>query len=196
MASLRAFVRLLPRWGFVPRVGHHCDNHCHTQGFSLPGKNSSLGRKMPRPTSNLARIIRPEPQLLGKVSLLTGNVTSNSPLHIDGRVHGDVQCASLVLGENSEIEGNVVAEDVVICGRLIGSVRGVRVILQSSCHVEGDLLHASLAMERGAYFEGKSRRSRGSFGCPNRRLTIKPAADERGPADSAREKPLKPSSDH
>jgi cytoskeletal protein CcmA (bactofilin family) len=53
--------------------------------------------------------------------------TSTSPLHIDGRVHGDVQCASLVLGENSEIEGNVVAEDVVIRGRLIGAVRGLRV---------------------------------------------------------------------
>jgi cytoskeletal protein CcmA (bactofilin family) len=73
--------------------------------------------------------------------------------------HGDVHCASLVLGENSEIEGNVVAEDVVIRGRLIGSVRGVRVILQSTCHVEGDLLHTSLAMEQGAYFEGKSRRA-------------------------------------
>jgi cytoskeletal protein CcmA (bactofilin family) len=91
--------------------------------------------------------------------VITGNVTSNSALHIDGHVQGDVQCASLVLGENSEIEGNVVAEDVVIRGRLIGSVRGVRVILQSTTHVEGDLLHTHLAMEQGAYFEGRSRRS-------------------------------------
>ena len=75
---------------------------------------------------------------------------------IDGHIRGDVRCASLIA---PEVEGNVVAEDVVIRGRVIGSIRGVRVILQSSCHVEGDLVHASLAMEQGAYFEGKSRRS-------------------------------------
>ena len=132
----------------------------------------------------------PGTSTIGEGLVVDGNVTSNSPLHIDGRVHGDVQCASLVLGENSEIEGNVVAEDVVICGRLIGSVRGVRVILQSSCHVEGDLLHASLAMERGAYFEGKSRRSKDPLAVEPPAYE-KPAADERGPADSAREKTSK-----
>lgn len=90
---------------------------------------------------------------------IIGNVQSNGELHIDGRIEGDVHCASLVLGERSQIEGNVTAEEVVICGRLIGSVRALRVMLQATCHVEGDLLHRDLAMEQGAYFEGKSRRS-------------------------------------
>jgi cytoskeletal protein CcmA (bactofilin family) len=31
--------------------------------------------------------------------------------------------------------------------------------LQATCHVEGDVLHKSLAIEQGAFFEGKSRRS-------------------------------------
>jgi cytoskeletal protein CcmA (bactofilin family) len=30
------------------------------------------------------------------------------------------------------------------------------VTLQSTSHVEGDLVHKSLAMEQGAYFDGKS----------------------------------------
>ena len=51
------------------------------------------------------------------------------------------------------------AEEVMIGARLIGSVRGRRVILQSTAHVEGDLLHKDLAMEQVAYFEGESRRS-------------------------------------
>ena len=41
---------------------------------------------------------------IGEGLVIDGNITSNSPLHIDGRVHGNVQCASLVLSENSEIE--------------------------------------------------------------------------------------------
>jgi len=101
----------------------------------------------------------PGTSTIGQDLIITGDVTSNSALAIDGHIRGDVRCASLILGESSEVEGNVVAEDVVIRGRVIGSIRGVRVILQSSCHVEGDLVHASLAMEQGAYFEGKSRRS-------------------------------------
>ena len=96
---------------------------------------------------------------IGHDLVIIGDVTSKSALEINGHVRGDVSCSSLILGESSEVEGNVVAEDVVIRGRVIGSIRGVRVILQSTCHVEGDLVHASLAMEQGAYFEGRSRRS-------------------------------------
>jgi cytoskeletal protein CcmA (bactofilin family) len=94
---------------------------------------------------------------IGEDLTIIGNVTSKGELHIDGRIQGDVRCASVVLGENSEIEGNVTAEDVVIGGRLIGSARALRVMLQSTAHVEGDLLHKDLAMEQGAFFQGNSR---------------------------------------
>ena len=40
---------------------------------------------------------------------ITGNVTSQGELHLDGQVQGDVHCVALVLGENAQLEGNVVA---------------------------------------------------------------------------------------
>jgi cytoskeletal protein CcmA (bactofilin family) len=89
---------------------------------------------------------------------------------------------SLVLGENSSIEGNVTAEDVLICGRLIGSVRGHRVILQSTAHVEGDVLHKNLAMEQGAYFEGESRRSENPISAappPEKQTAAEPHTESR-----------------
>ena len=55
--------------------------------------------------------------------------------------------------------GRVIAEDIVVRGRVVGSIRGLRVTLQAQSHVEGDIFHQSLAIEQGAYFEGKSRRS-------------------------------------
>jgi cytoskeletal protein CcmA (bactofilin family) len=55
--------------------------------------------------------------------------------------------------------GSVIAEDIVVRGRVVGSIRGLRVTLQAQSHVEGDIFHQSLAIEQGAYFEGKSRRS-------------------------------------
>ena len=86
---------------------------------------------------------------------ITGNVTSTGELHLDGRIHGDVHCVSLVLGETARLEGNVVAEDVMVRGHLIGSVRALRVMLQSQAHVEGNLFHKSLSIEQGTHFEGE-----------------------------------------
>jgi len=88
---------------------------------------------------------------------------SNGDIHLDGQVQGDIHCVSLVLGESSQLEGSAIAEEVVIRGHLIGSVRALRVSLQSTSHVEGDLFYESLAIEQGAYFEGKSRRSDDPF---------------------------------
>lgn len=51
------------------------------------------------------------------------------------------------------------AEDIVVRGHLVGSIKGLRITLQAPSHVEGDIFHQSLAIEQGAYFEGKSRRS-------------------------------------
>ena len=127
-----------------------------------------------------------EESTIGRDLIVTGDVTSKSALVIDGQIRGNVNCASLVLGESSEIEGNVVAEDVVIRGRVIGSIRGVRVILQSTCHLEGDLVHASLAMEQGAYFEGESRRSENPL-ASDHAIPKKPAAVEQHEAIGGRQ---------
>ena len=96
---------------------------------------------------------------IGEDLTITGNVTSKGELHLDGQIHGDVHCVSLVLGENAQLEGSVVAEDVMVRGRLIGSVRALRVMLQSQAHVEGNLFHKSLSIEQGTHFEGESRPS-------------------------------------
>ena len=57
---------------------------------------------------------------------ITGNVELKGELHLNGQVQGDVHCVALVLEENAQLEGNVVAEDVMVRGRLIGSVRAQR----------------------------------------------------------------------
>jgi cytoskeletal protein CcmA (bactofilin family) len=98
----------------------------------------------------------PVASTIGEELLVIGNVTSKGEIHVDGRVQGGIHCHSLVLGENSQIEGSVVAQNVVIRGNLSGSVRALRIALHSGCHVEGDLFHHSLTIEQGAYFDGKS----------------------------------------
>ena len=99
------------------------------------------------------------PSIIGEDLTITGNVTSKGEIQVDGEIQGDINCGSLLLGDKSQVMGSVIAEDIVVRGRVTGSIRGLRVTLQAQSHVEGDIFHQSLAIEQGAYFEGKSRRS-------------------------------------
>ncbi len=99
------------------------------------------------------------PSIIGADLTITGNVISKGEVQVDGSIQGDLHCASLIIGEKAEINGVVVAEDVVVRGQVSGSIHGVRVTLQASSQVNGDITHQSLAIEQGAFFEGKSRRA-------------------------------------
>jgi len=99
------------------------------------------------------------PSIIGEGLTITGNVASKGEIQVDGEIQGDIHCGSLLLGDTAQVVGGVIAEDIVVRGRVVGSIRGLRVTLQAQSHIEGDIIHQSLAIEQGAYFEGKSRRS-------------------------------------
>jgi cytoskeletal protein CcmA (bactofilin family) len=44
----------------------------------------------------------------------------------------------------------------VVDGKVQGPIQGGDVVLKSKAHVIGDIQHQSLAIEKGAYFEGRS----------------------------------------
>ena len=117
---------------------------------SLP---EAFAPKSPRPSAG--KIV---PSIIGEDLTITGNVTSKGEVQVDGEIQGDIHCSSLLLGDKSQVRG-VVAEEIVVRGHLVGSIKGLRITLQAPSHVEGDIFHQSLAIEQGAYFEGKSRRS-------------------------------------
>ena len=50
------------------------------------------------------------------------------------------------------------ADDIVVNGRVIGRVRGLKVRLTSTAKVEGDIIHKTIAIESGAHFEGSVQR--------------------------------------
>ena len=92
-------------------------------------------------------------------SVIGPDLTINGNLVSKGEVQGDIHGTYVVIGEKARITGGIVAEEIVVRGHVMGSVRGKRVMLQSSSHIEGDIYHQALAIEQGAFFEGKSRRS-------------------------------------
>ncbi len=102
---------------------------------------------------------RMPPSVIGPDLTITGNLSSEGQVQIDGRVEGDIRGTHIIVGERAHITGGIIAEEVVVRGHVMGSVRGKRVMLQAQSHVEGDIYHKALAIEQGAFFEGKSRRS-------------------------------------
>jgi len=115
---------------------------------------ATFASKSPRPSAG-----KMVPSIIGEDLTITGNITSKGEIQVDGEIQGDIHCNSLLLGDKSQVRGEVVAEEIVVRGRLVGSIKGLRITLQAPSHVEGDIYHQSLAIEPGAYFEGKSRRS-------------------------------------
>jgi cytoskeletal protein CcmA (bactofilin family) len=96
---------------------------------------------------------------IGSDLVIMGNLVSVGEIQVDGEVQGDLHGVHVVIGETARITGGIVADEVIVRGIVMGSIRGKRVVLQSSSRVEGDIFHSQLAIEQGAFFEGKSRRS-------------------------------------
>lgn len=119
------------------------------------GNRDDTGAAPPRSL----RTGRAAPSIISADVVVIGNVTSGGDVQIDGTIEGDVKSQSLTVGDKATINGEILADDVVVRGRVIGSIRARRVQLCSTSHVEGNILHEALAVETGAYFEGNCRHS-------------------------------------
>lgn len=146
---------------------------------SMGSSSSSLGA---RPTPAFRPGGPSTASVIGPDLVIHGNLSSKGEVQIDGEVQGDIHGTHIIVGENARVTGGIVAEECVIRGHLLGTVRGRRVLLQSTSHVEGDIYHQTMAIEQGAFFEGKSRRTDD----PLAGITLpEPAAREREQAPSA-----------
>jgi len=86
---------------------------------------------------------------------IKGDVTASADLHVDGRVEGDIHCASLVQGESSTIEGSIEAEVARLAGRVTGSIHARELVILRSARVDGDVHYDSLTIEQGAQVDGR-----------------------------------------
>ena len=99
------------------------------------------------------------PSILSADLSVKGSIASEGEVQLDGSVDGDVRAVTLTIGEEASVNGEVIAENVVVRGRIVGSIRARQVQLASTARVEGDIIHATLAVESGAYFDGHCRRN-------------------------------------
>jgi cytoskeletal protein CcmA (bactofilin family) len=108
---------------------------------------------------------------------IIGSVTAEGLVEVNGQIEGELHCSSLIISRKAQVTGAVAAEKVIVDGRVEGPIQGGEVVLKSQAHVVGDIHHQSLAVEKGAYFEGRSIQSHGANGQQPDRIAKKSARE-------------------
>ncbi len=101
---------------------------------------------------------KPPASILSSDLHIKGNLKTSGDIQVEGQVDGDIRAHLLTVGEGATVKGECVADDVVVNGRVIGRVRGLKVRLTATARVEGDIIHKTIAIESGAHFEGSVQR--------------------------------------
>lgn len=89
---------------------------------------------------------------------IDGNVSGDGELQIDGVVRGEVRVGKLTIGDTGHVEGAVIADAIEVRGRVVGALTAKQIRLYGTAYVDGDITHEQLAMETGAFFQGRSLR--------------------------------------
>ncbi len=118
---------------------------------------------------------------LGRGVRLEGKLTFSGTVRVDATFQGSIVTDGvLVVGEGAKVDAEISCGTVIVEGEVNGNVTASAAVeLRPTARVRGDIEAPSLTVDRGAIFEGASRRPRG--GSSDRR-TGKAAA---APAPSA-----------
>ncbi len=95
--------------------------------------------------------------IISKGVNIEGKLKSDGNVRIDGIIKGNVSVhGNLTLGETAEITGDVKAENITLCGKILGTVTANdKIVLENKSILKGDLISKVLVVEPGALFDGK-----------------------------------------
>jgi len=89
---------------------------------------------------------------------ITGNIEGSGNLHIDGTVEGDVSAATLIVGSDGKVRGNIVADSAQIAGSVEGTVAAKSLVIEATARINGDLSYDAVSIASGAQVEGRVKR--------------------------------------
>ena len=90
-------------------------------------------------------------------TVIEGNIISHEDLRMDGTVKGDIKTTGcLILGKDSNVEGNILASEAEVAGLITGTVESKgSLTIRATCKIFGDIITRSLNVESGSSFNGR-----------------------------------------
>ena len=98
--------------------------------------------------------------LIGRQTEIQGTLRVVQSVRIDGKVIGNIeaskdQAITVVIGQEGEVQGDVIASRVIVAGKVSGNIDAYeRVEVMASSLVQGDVKYGSIAVEHGARLLG------------------------------------------
>jgi cytoskeletal protein CcmA (bactofilin family) len=94
--------------------------------------------------------------IVGKGSVMEGNIETFGNLRIEGKVIGNIKTKSKVaIGDSARIDGTILAQNAEIAGEVKGLVEISEIlVLKSTAVIHGDIVTNKLVVEAGATFNG------------------------------------------
>ena len=101
--------------------------------------------------------MREEPVSIGKSIVITGELSGDEDLTIEGRVDGKIELRDhvLTIGSNGQITAQVAAKSIIVLGQVTGNLTATeKVDIRQSGSVEGDIVAPRVAIADGSHFRG------------------------------------------
>jgi len=113
-------------------------------------------------------------------TVIEGNIISHEDLRMDGTIKGDIKTTGcLILGKDSNVEGNILAAEAEVAGLITGTVESKgSLTIRATCKIFGDIITRSLNVESGSSFNGRCKVG----GEADNRPAARPAAAVSAPA--------------
>jgi cytoskeletal protein CcmA (bactofilin family) len=102
-----------------------------------------------------ARTGAPRLSFIGSEVIVSGDLASDAQFQIDGRVDGNVRCASLCQGTEGIVAGNIFADEARLAGTVEGMVSAGTIVIEATARILGDVAYETISIEAGAAIEGR-----------------------------------------
>jgi len=94
--------------------------------------------------------------MIGEDVIITGELQLSGGAIISGKIKGDVKTSGIIRVTTSGIiEGNMIASEATVGGKIHGNVKAGKIILRENSKVDGDIIYKKLTIEEGAAFQGR-----------------------------------------
>ena len=100
---------------------------------------------------------RPRPAVIGKSLVVSGDITGDADLVIEGRLEGSVRLEhhQVVVRSTARVTADIYGKKIAVDGEVKGNLFGDEVVIGRLGKVEGNATARKVTLENGSNFRGK-----------------------------------------